>query len=134
MKNYHILLSNPAVLQPDEGAEILNQIFASAGPNDADFNELFDNFIDDCVTYAQIRGNWDKLDRENRITGDVDANRTLHHNLIISDLTILERYLNNQGKNGAWRDAIGRQTHGNERKRQGDFACFVAYVSAPGAR
>ncbi len=45
------------------------------------------------------------------------------HNAFIDSVNILARVLNSDGIETPWREQLG-----NQRKRIGDFACFVSYI------
>ena len=54
---------------------------------------------------------------------EADKGRTIKHNAFIDSLNILTRLLNSDGISTPWREQLG-----DDRKRIGDFACFVAYI------
>jgi hypothetical protein len=100
--------------------------------NDTNLNESFNDFLDSCVSYSEMRSRWLLLSREEQRR--VDAVRTSKHNAVLLSLTILERLCIKKGLPITWRDLIGRSEIGEERKRQGDFACYVAFVLSINAR
>ncbi|MBP5744982.1 MAG: hypothetical protein J6W58_01615, partial [Lachnospiraceae bacterium] len=65
---------------------------------------------------------WEFMDYQERI--DADPSRTRMHDTVIDSIEILARLANKEGMDISWRDDLG-----NERKRLGDFACFVTYIT-----
>ena len=100
--------------------------------NDTNLNESFNDFLDSCVSYSEMRSRWLLLSREEQRR--VDAVRTSKHNAVLLSLTILERLCIKKGLPITWRNLIGRSEFGEERKRQGDFACYIAFVLSINAR
>lgn len=74
------------------------------------------------ITYAHTRA-LEALQPE-------DPNRTARHNAVIIALNMLEKVIEQSGGNNDWRNTIGRDTYGESRKLQGDFACYIAYELA----
>lgn len=58
-----------------------------------------------------------------------DRQRTACHDAYISNLNIFGRYFNELGLDNSWRQQIG-----DDRKRIGDFACYIALFNGLGAR
>lgn len=94
---------------------------------DADSADLFRNLITAAVKYSQSRAKWPLWDREKRIAED--SSRTSRHNQVIDSFNILARYLKMQGKPATWRDVLG-----DDRKRIGDFACYLVFIGSLNAR
>lgn len=84
------------------------------------------DFWNDCLKkaaeYTIIRNNWERMSREEKM--DADEGRTLKHDGFITSLNILSRIAQKEGVDSSWRDELGE-----ERKRIGDFACFVTYIT-----
>ena len=62
------------------------------------------------------------MSREERM--DADAGRTMTHDGLITSVNVLARIAEKEGVDNSWRDRLG-----DERKRIGDFACFVSYIT-----
>ena len=75
-----------------------------------------------CITYANTRA-------QEAYQPELPS-RTGQHNSVIITLNLLERAIALEGGDNEWRDMIGRSTDGEERKQQGDFACYIAYNQA----
>lgn len=87
-------------------------------------NELRADVIKSAVEYAWIRSEWANMTREERI--ERDAGRSAKHNLFISNLTILYRYLRKLNPHAGDLDLLEDLLE-SDRKEIGDFACFIAY-------
>jgi len=71
--------------------------------------------------YASVRQQWEFWNNEEKLEND--PSRTIKHNAFIDSVNILARLINSDGIETPWREQLGDQ-----RKRVGDFACFVAYI------
>ena len=65
--------------------------------------------------------------REEKLAND--ESRTVTHNKVIYQLKILKGLASEQGNDVAWFEQFN-----DDRKRIGDFACYVAYIYALNAR
>lgn len=100
---------------------------------DEDTKEFWEDFKQKAIQYANIRSNWCLLTREQKL--DTDSSRTSTHNSLIIRLNILARHLKSLGKECKWRDELGYEEDDKyNRKKIGDFACFIAFISAINAR
>ena len=84
--------------------------------------ELWDDFIVRSFKYTLVRCKWEFMEYQERI--DADPGRTRMHDSLIDSIEILARLAAKEGMDTSWRDDLG-----NERKRLGDFACFVSYIT-----
>ncbi len=116
----------PGSLTFGEMTALHREIMDEAGL-DADSADLYKDVFTAAVKYSQSRAGWPLWDRERRM--EEDSLRTARHNQVIDSFNILARYLKNQGKPAAWRDALG-----DDRKRIGDFACYLAFIGSICAR
>lgn len=92
---------------------------------DEDIVELYQDMISRTVRYANIRAGWNILTREQKL--EQDASRTSAHDAFIMPVNIIAR---TQGDTGAaWRQRLS-----DERKRIGDFACYIALFEGIEAR
>ena len=80
------------------------------------------DFIKKAAEYTRIRCSWDYMSNDEK--RDADDGRTITHNSLIASINILSRIAGNEGIDNSWRKELGE-----ERKRIGDFACFVAYIT-----
>ena len=114
----------------EQAVEIYHRICDSIDLNDEDGMEILGEYLAAAAKYAGIRAGWNLLSREEK--ADTDANRTACHNKVIFHLNILSRYLASKGKDIFWRDELGDENE--NRKKMGDFACYVALMEGLDAR
>lgn len=126
LSTYEDYESMPGSLTFEEMAALHKNIVDEA-ELDADSADLFKNVFAAAVKYSQSRAGWPLWDREKRM--EEDSTRTSRHNQVIDSLNILARYLKSQGKPASWRDALG-----DDRKRIGDFACYLVFIGSLNAR
>lgn len=88
---------------------------------------LFNMWVKSAVRYAQIRVEWYFSDRDGR--NEIDALRSRAHNAFISNCNALSRNMNEAGEDSSWRARLG-----NDRKKIGDFACFIHAMVGIAAR
>lgn len=79
---------------------------------------LSDLLIKSAIRYAQMRVEWYFTNPEERI--ELDKERTRTHEALISNCNALARNMKEIGEDDSWRKKLG-----DDRKRIGDFACFV---------
>ncbi len=116
----------PGSLTFEQMAALHREIMDEAGL-DADSADLYKDVFTAAVKYSQSRAGWPLWDRERRMAED--SARTSRHNQVIDSFNILARYLRMQGKPASWRDALG-----DDRKRIGDFACYLVFIGSMCAR
>ena len=105
------------ILQYQEALEIYHTMEENLDRNDEDIMDLYHMLIDKAIRYANIRAEWATLSRE--MKSEKDASRTSAHNAFISSVNIIAR---TEGVVGA----LWRQRLTDDRKRIGDFACYIA--------
>ncbi|MCR5595544.1 MAG: hypothetical protein K6G12_06835 [Lachnospiraceae bacterium] len=72
--------------------------------------------------YTNIRNEWEVMDNVQRAAAD--KGRTVAHNSFIDSLNIISRIMEKEGVDNSWREQLG-----DARKRIGDFACFITYIT-----
>lgn len=113
------------ILQYQDALEIYKSMDENLDRHDEDVVDLYNRLIEKAIRYAHIRAGWDALTREEKL--EKDESRTAVHDSFISSINIISR---TEGENGSyWREQLG-----NDRKRIGDFACFIALFRAIDAR
>lgn len=85
------------------------------------------DLIERAVRYSRLRTDWELADAEGR--ADIDEPRRLAHNAFIDVCNILTRAMRQQGLDTAWREQLGE-----DRRRIGNFACFVHCILGLNAR
>ncbi len=126
ISTYEEYITMPGSLILEEMQSLHREIKEEAG-RDGDALELYKNLIDAAVKYSLFRANWHFWDKEKKMTED--SRRTKCHDIVIDCFNILARYLKNQGKAAAWLDILG-----DDRKRIGDFACYLIFAESLNAR
>lgn len=101
--------------------------------NDTDAEELYEELIHTATKYAQFRAEWLLWDKAKKM--ERDSSRTTCHNSLIVKFNMLARYLKMQGKSTTWRDKLGyEEDDAYNRKRIGDFACYLVFLNSIHAR
>jgi hypothetical protein len=118
-----ILFYDQDVLPVDTALNAFFQIETAVKCNDPDFMMIFEEFIADALKYSQFRSKWMTYTHEQK--AEYDLSRTSAHNAFIQDCDILARLMNQMSLDVSWRTEIGE-----ERKRIGDFACWLAAIIA----
>ena len=129
---YEEYLQMPKSLPFNEMQELHAQILSAIG-TDTEAKELYEDLIGASITYASIRSKWLTLTIEEKAS--TDSRRTSAHDSVITHINMLARYLKMHGIETAWRDALGDEKEDpNNRKRIGNFGCYLAFVNAIAAR
>ena len=124
MNTYETYLKSPSgnTITIDEMIDIYNEMGHSiASCSSEDKKELADDLFQKSCYYANIRTEWEFMDRAQKV--EKDNSRTMAHDGVIRSLDILARLINNSGGEASWREKLG-----NDRKRIGDFACFISFI------
>lgn len=129
---YKDYLKENRSLTVDQMIKIHGELIEEIG-TDSDALELYDELIAAAASYAEMRAGWFQMSRAERM--DKDSLRTSYHNSVIIHFNMLSRYLKMQGKTAEWRDELGyEEDDGYNRKRIGDFACYIVFVNSICAR
>ncbi|HIY58772.1 MAG TPA: hypothetical protein H9829_11390 [Candidatus Tetragenococcus pullicola] len=122
----------------EEMTKLHMSIIKNVATDDTDFVELWQNLLQDASDYVVIRARWGLLTTEEKLA--TDLRRTQKHNAIISDFLILERLFKQKGwQSDEWtrilfleNEKIERKLEdvNEHRKRIGDFANYLAFISA----
>ena len=114
------------------------QIFTQADSTDPEFQEVWQDLLSSAIKYASIRAGWQLLSRSERSAQD--QARTATHNDVITNFLILERLFKLKGwRSQAWTEQLFLQADQpqrhladvtDHRKRIGDFANYLAFISA----
>ena len=121
-------VKEPNTLSFEQMQQIHSKMMDSIG-TDPDVRELYEVVLSKAITYANMRAQWELMDREEKM--EQDFLRTSRHDSLITNLNMLSRFLKSQGKDISWRDELG-YTEGatSLRKTIGDFACYLVFVNA----
>lgn len=88
---------------------------------------FYDTLIIAAIRYAQIRVDWYLANQEGK--KELDEERTLAHNALISNCDALARNMKKAGEDDSWRILLEP-----DRKMIGDFACFIHAIIGIEAR
>lgn len=125
--SYNDFKNEKGIISFSEAGQLYSSLLNSSNQLDKEFQEEWTTFVLLCVEYASARGKWLTLLREEKLAND--EARTVAHNKVIYQLKLLKGLANEQGNQVPWFDKFN-----DDRKRIGDFACYVAYVYALNAR
>ena len=123
---YEDYLSQPGSLTFEEMLSLYRQMAAETGCDET-AADLYKDLLAAAVKYSESRSHWPLWSREKKL--EEDSVRTSRHNQVIDCFNILSRYLQAKGSPAAWRDVLG-----SDRKRIGDFACFLIFIESLDAR
>ncbi len=115
-----------AALTLQEALSIYEAIMENHDDRDEDAAYLLDNLIRKSVYYANIRAEWDLKSREQKM--EADSGRTIAHDALISAVSMIARYQKEEGR--VWLARLGK----DDRKRIGDFGCYIALFRSLQAR
>ena len=125
MNTYADYLDHPAgnILKMEDALKIYTEMCESFSRcTMEDKMEFWNDFVAKAVKYTGIRCRWETMSREEKMAED--AGRSMVHDGLITAVNILSRIAANEGIDNSWREELG-----DERKRIGDFACFVTYMT-----
>lgn len=114
----------------DEFNQIYHRLSVTSTLNDAYFQELWREMIVSAFVYAKRRAEWSVQSSAER--REVDEIRTYEHNDFMTNLKVIYRYLKTEGKAIDWFEQLG--TPEKDRKRFGDFACYLTLIHSLNAR
>lgn len=113
------------ILQYQDALEIYKSMTENLDRHDEDIVDLYKHLIEKAIRYAHIRAEWDTLSREEKL--EKDESRTVAHDSFIASVNIIAR---SEGEIGSkWRERLT-----DDRKRIGDFSCYIALFRAIDAR
>lgn len=125
--NYDSYLKEKNALDPTNAAYVYNSIVNSPLNTDTEYKDLWENVIEAAIKYSHYRANWYSWDIKKR--KNEDEYRSSKHNALISRINILARFVKEKEGECNWRDVLG-----DDRKRIGDFACYITLVRSLNAR
>ncbi len=84
--------------------------------------DFWNDFLRRAAEYTNVRNKWELMSQSERM--EADAGRTLTHDGFITSVNVISRIAAKEGVDHSWREELGE-----DRKRIGDFACFVTYIT-----
>lgn len=130
MFTYKEYLEEKGSLTFQEAEEIYSQILLSANTRDSDFKEFWEDMVKSAIAYVYTRSKWSVQTLEER--REIDNSRTHQHNTFMTNLKVIATYMKQQNWNSEWFDELG--TIESDRKRFGDFACYLVCINSLNAR
>ena len=107
----------------------IHQMILNAINHDNDAKELYNELMETSIEYANIRAKWLLMNNQEKM--NQDSLRTACHNSVIVHLNMLARWLKKNNKDTQWRDILGYEEDDlYNRKRMGDFACYLAFINS----
>ena len=104
--------------------EIYNEMKVSLAQCTTDGKEdIIRQLVESACYYANIRSGWEYMTREEKMKDD--ESRTASHNAFIMNIDIAARMVGNNGCDTGWRMKLG-----SDRKRIGDFGCYISWITA----
>lgn len=129
---YEEYLKEPQSLTFENARKLHGELLEEVG-TDPDALELYEELMQAAVKYSVFRAQWLLLDHAEKLARD--ESRTACHNSLIVKCNQLARYLNMQGKQAVWRETLGYEEDDRyNRKKIGDFGCFLAFVNGINGR
>ena len=115
----------PNLLTVEVACQIYESIFSLK--EDIELAKLLEELINLAVDYANIRSRW--LTMSAQQTVQMNEIRSQYHDFFIASINNLSRYMYLHGYENTWANLLG-----DDRKRIGDFACYITYIQAINAR
>lgn len=129
---YNEYLEKPKAISIEQMQDLHRQILEEVG-EDWDAKELYEELVQTATRYAEFRGKWLVISRDERMS--IDSSRTACHNSMIVKFNMLARYLRMNGHKALWRDTLGYEEDDKYcRKTIGDFACYIVFINSINAR
>lgn len=116
---YDRYLKAPDPISFEEAMKIYEEIIKEAPDDNEMFDKAWDNAIEKMTAYADLRAHWKITPKPQRNNDQ----RTIKHDSVIASLDQLAESMKEQGLNAGWREKLGYQ-----RKRIGDFACYISLI------
>lgn len=89
---------------------------------------LWEDVVRACAHYTKLRAEWQVTDLKTK--GTIGHARTSAHNVVINSFVAFRRLAKSRNLNTQWGDDIGLSHPDTNRKRIGDFANYLTYITA----
>ena len=130
--SYSEYLEKPSVLTFEDMTRIHAAIIAGIG-EDEEAEAVYDKLVRAGTNHIDTRAGWKLMPKP--VRKERNDERTARHNAVIIALDELAECLEAKGKDTAWRKEIGFETEDKvNRKRCGDFGCYIAFINSINAR
>lgn len=132
MMGYEDYLKSYKSISFEEALKLHNEMLEEIGADEMAV-ELYKSLSAKASRYSGFRSEWVTLSKEQKM--DIDSSRTSCHDSMIVEFNKLSRYLRSQGKVAKWREVLGEEKDDPyNRKKIGDFGCYLALINALNAR
>lgn len=118
-------------LPVNEAEKVYQTILASVETTTPEFEALWQDMITAAIKYGTTRALWLTLSPEEQQKNE--AKRTDMHNDLIFSITMLHGYFAQQAWDVSWINLF-TVNDDIDRKRIGDFGCYLAYIYSLNAR
>lgn len=125
--SYEAYLEEAGVITFEECGKIYERMINAAPESDPEFDKLFENMLERAVIYAGYRQKWFSMNLRERLA--MDEERSRNHDLFIRAKNDLAKYMYSKKLDIVWDDMLGE-----ERKRIGDFGCYLTFLRSLQAR
>ena len=122
---YENYLKMPDNLEFEQAMKVYEELLEENLEEDEIYDKLWDHALHCMIDYGSLRAHWKITPKTDRSNDD----RTVMHDSVIHSLDELAAYTKEHGKEAKWREELGYQ-----RKRIGDFACYVSLIYGVFAR
>lgn len=122
---YENYLKMPDDLEFEQAMKVYEELLEENLEEDEIYDKLWDHALHCMIDYGSLRTHWKITPKTDRSNDD----RTVMHDSVIHSLDELAAYTKEHGKEAKWREELGYQ-----RKRIGDFACYVSLIYGVFAR
>ena len=122
---YENYLKMPDDLEFEQAMKVYEELLEENLEEDEIYDKLWDHALHCMIDYGSLRAHWKITPKTDRSNDD----RTVMHDSVIHSLDELAAYTKEHGKEAKWREELGYQ-----RKRIGDFACYVSLIYGVFAR
>lgn len=118
---YKECLRKNNILSFEEANQIIESIISFTGSNTIEGEKLIKIMVCSAIDYAGLRARWGVMSTLEMVR--MNELRSQFHDLFIQSVDSLANYLEEDGRKIVWREKLG-----DDRKRIGDFACYITYI------
>ena len=124
MNSYETYMQSPDALSIEDVKAIYDEMRNSLAQCKVEYKEeIVKDLVESACYYAGIRASWEYMTREKKVNDD--KNRTSAHDSFIRNLDITARMVEKEGCDITWRIKLG-----DNRKKIGDFGCYICWITA----
>lgn len=129
---YAEYLDKPAVMTFEDMNRIHEALLAGVRELE-EGEEIYDKLVRAGTNYIDTRAGWKLMPKP--VRKERNDERTARHNAVIIALDELAEKMKEAGLDTAWREEIGYEADDKvNRKRCGDFGCYIAFINSINAR